>query len=249
MLSFGHDPHRKTGFHFSGSCSISCLEHDLSGKPGPTFPDHALSLVWSMIFSENRYPLFRIMLLPKFLRERQAARSTAAHRARRKMRQRESLIGVAWGARPKPGPASPANVSKRGLSARLYVPNQTLILVNARLPKEILTAGNQGRPGGYGGWNRVPSWVLASPLPEVRALARLEGRRPFCGRFILRGSLRSRLQRQRRSRCAGIGDAVSHSRGALRPSFAGSFPPSSNRGRREDRVRAAPAVPCAVCTK
>jgi hypothetical protein len=120
------------------------------------------------------------------------------------MRQRESLIGVAWGARPKPGPASPANVSKRGLSARLYVPNQTLILVNARLPKEILTAGNQGRPGGYGGWNRVPSWVLASPLPEVRALARLEGRRPFCGRFILRGSLRSRLQRQRRSRCAGM---------------------------------------------
>ena len=104
-----------------------------------------------MIFSENRVPLFRIMLLPKFLRERLAARSTAAHRARRKMRQRESLIGVAWGARPKPGPASPANVSKRGLSARLYVPNQTLILVNARLPKDNLTAGNQGRPGGYGG--------------------------------------------------------------------------------------------------
>jgi hypothetical protein len=78
-----------------------------------------------------------------------AAGSTAARRARRKMRQRESLIGVAWGARPKPGPASPANVSKRGLSARLYVPNQTLILVNARLPKGNLTAGNQGRPSGY----------------------------------------------------------------------------------------------------
>jgi hypothetical protein len=30
--------------------------------------------------------------------------------------------------------------------------------------------------------------------PEVRALARLEGRRPGCGRFILRGSLRSRLR-------------------------------------------------------
>src|ERR1700704_5855531 len=39
------------------------------------------------------------------------------------MRQRESLIGVAWGARPKPGPDSPANVSKRGLFARHYVPN------------------------------------------------------------------------------------------------------------------------------
>ncbi|MBN8988016.1 MAG: hypothetical protein J0H42_07220, partial [Rhizobiales bacterium] len=28
-----------------------------------------------------------------------------------------------------------------------------------------------------------------------------------------------------------------------------NFPPSSNRGRREDRVRAAPAVSCASCTK
>src|SRR5882757_11101780 len=32
------------------------------------------------------------------------------------------------------------------------------------------------------------------------------------------------------------------SRGADRPRFAGNFPPSSNRGRREDRVHAAPAV-------
>ena len=35
----------------------------------------------------------------------------------------------------------------------------------------------------------------------------------------------------------------------LRPSFARNFLPSSNRGRREDRVRAAPAVSCAVSTK
>ena len=41
-------------------------------------------------------------------------------------------------------------------------------------------------------------------------------------------------------------DIASHSRDALRPSFARNLPPSSNRGRREDRVRAAPAVPCAV---
>jgi hypothetical protein len=38
------------------------VEHDLFGKPVSTFPDHALDLWWGMIFSENRYPLFRIML-------------------------------------------------------------------------------------------------------------------------------------------------------------------------------------------
>jgi hypothetical protein len=37
------------------------FEHDLLGKPVSTFPDHALSFCLSMIFSENRYPLFRIM--------------------------------------------------------------------------------------------------------------------------------------------------------------------------------------------
>jgi hypothetical protein len=102
-----------------------------------------------MIFSENRFPLFRIMLCPKSsgskwlpVPQPRVGRSVT--------RQRESLIGVAWGARPKPGPDSPANVSKRGLSARHYVPNQTLIMVNARLPKGNLAAGNQGRPGGYG---------------------------------------------------------------------------------------------------
>jgi hypothetical protein len=45
MLSnflFEHDRFRKTGFHFSGSCSLAfCLR---------------------MIFSKNRMPLFRIML-------------------------------------------------------------------------------------------------------------------------------------------------------------------------------------------
>jgi hypothetical protein len=102
-----------------------------------------------MIFSENRFPLFRIMLRPKSsgskwlpVPQPRVGRSVT--------RQRESLIGVAWGARPKPGPDSPANVSKRGLSARHYVPNQTLIMVNARLPKGNLAAGNRGVPGGYG---------------------------------------------------------------------------------------------------
>ena len=41
----------------------------------------------------------------------------------------------------------------------------------------------------------------------------------------------------------------SHSRGAMRPSFAFSFRPQEIRGRRESRVRAAPAVSCAIeCT-
>jgi hypothetical protein len=38
------------------------VEHDLFGKPVSTFPDHALALWWSTILSENRVPLFRIML-------------------------------------------------------------------------------------------------------------------------------------------------------------------------------------------
>src|SRR6266851_7820363 len=39
------------------------------------------------------------------------------------------------------------------------------------------------------------------------------------------------------------------SRGAIRPSFASFSTLVENRGRREDRVRAAPAVSCAICTK
>ena len=38
------------------------MEHDPFGKPVATFPDHALDLWWSMILSENRWPLFRITL-------------------------------------------------------------------------------------------------------------------------------------------------------------------------------------------
>ena len=41
-------------------------------------------------------------------------------------------------------------------------------------------------------------------------------------------------------------DTVSRSRGALRPRFAGNSSPSPNRGRRECRMRAAPAVSCAM---
>jgi hypothetical protein len=45
---------------------VQWLERDLAGKPGPTFPDRAqkpgiLSRL-SVIFSENRFSLFRITL-------------------------------------------------------------------------------------------------------------------------------------------------------------------------------------------
>src|SRR3984885_2581163 len=65
-----------------------------------------------------------------------AAGSTAAHPARQAPAREPCLVSHGR-ARPKPWPASPANVSKRGLSARLYAPNQTLIMVKARLPKRI----------------------------------------------------------------------------------------------------------------
>ena len=44
-------------------------------------------------------------------------------------------------------------------------------------------------------------------------------------------------------------DALSRSRGMICPRFASSLPPSEIRGRGEDRVRAAPAVSCAMCTR
>jgi hypothetical protein len=54
---------------------------------------------------------------------------------------------VTWEARPKPRPASPANMSKQGLFARLYAPNQTLIMVKTELPRGILAEAN-GPAGG-----------------------------------------------------------------------------------------------------
>ena len=142
------------------------------------------------------------------------------------MRQRESSLGVAWGARRKPGPASPANMSKRGLSARHSVPNQTLSLVNFRLPKGNPTAGNPGRPGGYGlgpGFHaRKVAWAGWSPRPS---------RRPFGGLPQTQdGRIRLRVL------------AANCARGLLEELLALTF-----RGRREDRVLAAPAVSRAIC--
>ena len=86
-----------------------------------------------------------------------------------------ALLCVAWVARPKPGPASPANMSKRGLFARHRAPNQTLIMVKGGYQK-----------GNFGGWKcgagpgplrgaRVPAGPfrgLAWPLPVQRPAAR-----------------------------------------------------------------------------
>jgi hypothetical protein len=44
-------------------------------------------------------------------------------------------------------------------------------------------------------------------------------------------------------------DTRPRSRGAIRPSFASLFTLVKRRGRREDRVRAAPAVSCAKCAQ
>ena len=50
------------------------------------------------------------------------------------------------------------------------------------------------------------------------------------------------------ARSRGRRNMGSRSRDTLRPSFANSFAPKK-RGRREDRVRAAPEVSCAMCIK
>ena len=105
--------------------TLYLIEHDLSGKP---------------------VRILRIMLSQIF-RERMAAGSTAARQARRYAPAREPHW-CRMGPVQSQGPDSSANVSKRGLFARHYVPNQTLIMVNARLPKGNLAAGNQGNPGG-----------------------------------------------------------------------------------------------------
>src|ERR1700748_3788549 len=79
---------------------------------------------------------------PQFPRERPAARPTAARRTRWPSASAKALL-CRMGAPPKPWPASPANMSKQGLSTRLYVPNQTLITVKAELPKKILAAAKR----------------------------------------------------------------------------------------------------------
>ena len=71
---------------------------------------------------------------------------------------------------PKPGLCFTANMSKRGLFTRLSAPNQTLILVKARLPKRNSGAGNGANPASYGVGlsSRGRFRGLARPLPVQR---------------------------------------------------------------------------------
>src|SRR5215475_3521785 len=69
-----------------------------------------------------------------------------------------SLHERAWSGRmggpPKPGGLhSPVNMSKRGLFARLFASNQTLIRVKMRLPKHNLAGRRQGRSASCRGRN------------------------------------------------------------------------------------------------
>ena len=66
---------------------------------------------------------------------------------------RESLV-CRMGGPPKPcGPASPVNMSKRGLFARLHAPNQTLTRVKTWLPNRNLAGKTQARSASYKGRN------------------------------------------------------------------------------------------------
>ena len=161
------------------------------------------------------------------------------------MRQRESLTCVAWGARRKPGPASPANMSKRGLFARHSVPNQTLSLVNTRLPKGNPVAGNRGGSAGYGnpagfrgslgGRSRPvasPIETAASRPPQLTSpvgwVERSDTHQLWCAwRWV---SLRSTHPTI---------DTRSRSRGTICPRFASSFVPP-----RKQRAQGRPGARC-----
>ncbi len=172
----------------------------------------------------------------------------------------KAALGVAWGARRKPGPASPANMSKRGLSARHSVPNQTLSLVNFRLPKGNPAAGNRGRPGGYGGLGSGfhardgGTRPVASPFGTAAS-------RPLRGVGVERSQLSPRHCERSEAihsfrargdngllRCASNdgGYSFAFSR-RIAPEVCIFVWPSELRGRREDRVHAAPAVSRAIC--
>jgi hypothetical protein len=83
------------------------------------------------------------------------------------------------GGPPKPEPASPANMSKRGLFARLYPSNQTLIMVNARLPKDFRLRQNRGGSTGCGGRDSASRDKKARP-GRIPAFASADRSPPAC---------------------------------------------------------------------
>ena len=67
--------------------------------------------------------------------------------------------------------------------------------------------------------------------------------------FLSSATKKAGLLRRCAPRNDDVQNAPSRSRGAFRPRLAGNFPCPPIRGRRESRVRAAPAVSCAKCTR
>src|SRR2546430_13193816 len=105
--------------------------------------------------------------------------------------------------------------------------------------------GHMGCCLAWSGWG----WELVGEVRAVRA-----GQRPTATVIASEAKqsilpLRGEMDCFVASLLAMTEDATSHSRRALRPRFAIEFPYPPNRGRRECRVRAAPAVSCASCTK
>jgi hypothetical protein len=99
-------------------------------------------------------------------------------------------------------------MSKRGLSARLYAPNQTLIMVNARLPQGNLAAANAaGRPRPTVGRNRASR----SPNQNAHLLSQMGDWSPSgwwghdaCGRAFRIEGLALRLTVGRRGRTRAV---------------------------------------------
>ena len=124
-------------------------------------------------------------------------------------------------------------MSKRGLSARHSVPNQTLSLVNFRLPKGNPTAGNRGRPGGYGGSGSGfhalggGGRLVTSPFETAALRPPLKCRMGGAKRYP---SMPVRVAMGIASLHPSYADTTSRSRGAFRPRFSSNFVPLKTEG-------------------
>jgi hypothetical protein len=130
----------------------------------------------------------------------------------------------------------------------------------ARRETTEVSAGREGRRHAGIAWPPVTSfWSMKAGMCPVRITIPSRAAWPHAHNRIIstvspaidrispecRGSgSRASLSRSGRPR-----DVIMWPRGAVRPSFASMFALSRTRGRREGRVRAAPAVSCAMCTK
>ena len=97
--------------------------------------------------------------------------------------------------------------------------------------------GEGGKPGDDG-CGEVVARIHISNSQAVIASAAKQSIEP----------LEERMDCRVASLLAMTADTASPARDALRPRFTGNLRPQKNRGRRECRMRAAPAVSCAMCT-